>query len=227
MYRAEVPDNPGGGTVDWNSPRRRYKSVDDIEAREDGGTPAFLQTIRTSLAIRLKEEMGVENIRKREEEMLEHIWLAFDSIPNLHVLAGNVRERLGVISFVIEKLHYNLVAKLLNDRFGVQVRGGCSCAGTYGHYLLNLDQDVSEAIIAKIDSGDLSLKPGWVRMSIHPTMTNEELDYVLDSIRQVAENGLQWAEDYKYNPSDNEFYYRKEERIAPDLVDAWFSRSLA
>lgn len=226
LYHNRIPDSPGGGTVDWTTPWGEHKYHDDIEAREDGGTPAFLQTIRTALAIRLKDEMGTDKIRKREEELLERIWEAFDQIPNLHILAGNVRDRLGVISFVIEKLHYNLVAKLLNDRFGVQVRGGCSCAGTYGHYLLNLDQDVSEAIIAKIDSGDLSLKPGWVRMSIHPTMTSDELNYVLDAIKQVAEHGLDWAEDYKYNPRDNEFYFQGQVATSIDLVDKWFSEKL-
>ena len=103
-------------------------------------------------------------------------------IPALHILAGNIEHRLGAISFYVDNIHYNLIVKLLNDRFGVQVRGGCSCAGTYGHYLLHVDPNHSKTITDKIDQGDLSEKPGWVRLSIHPTMTDNELRTTIDGI---------------------------------------------
>ena len=116
---------------------------------------------------------------------------------------------LGAISFYVENIHYNLIVKLLNDRFGVQVRGGCSCAGTYGHYLLHVDPNRSKIITDKIDHGDLSEKPGWVRMSIHPTMTDEELNIFLDGMEQIVENIDEWSKDYFYDKSKNEYFHHQ------------------
>ncbi|GAA4828069.1 aminotransferase class V-fold PLP-dependent enzyme [Algivirga pacifica] len=196
LYGNSVPDNPGGGTVDWTNPWGQHKYVDDIEAREDGGTPAFLQTMKAAMCMQLKEDMGVENILAREEELLQIVWERFEEIPNVHVLAPQHKHRLGVISFYIEDLHYNLGVKILNDRFGIQVRGGCSCAGTYGHYLLNVSPDISENITCMINEGDNSLKPGWIRMSIHPTMTDEELIYIMNSIQQLSKHHQEWVKEY-------------------------------
>ncbi len=156
LYKNKVPDLPGGGTVEWTNPWGQHKFSSNIEIREDGGTPAFLQTIKAALAIKLKEEMGVENIRAREDELVHIAFEGLRKIPNLHILADNVEHRLGAISFYVDDIHYNLIVKLLNDRFGIQVRGGCSCAGTYGHYLLHVDPNRSRRITEKIDEGDLS-----------------------------------------------------------------------
>ncbi|MCB9288620.1 MAG: aminotransferase class V-fold PLP-dependent enzyme [Lewinellaceae bacterium] len=224
LYTNRVPDNPGGGTVDWTNPWGGHKYIDEIEAREDGGTPAFLQTIRVALCVQLKEKMGVENILEREEQMLERIWKRLDRLPNLHILANNVRRRLGVVSFYIDGLHYNLGVKLLNDRFGVQVRGGCSCAGTYGHYLLHVSQQYSRSITEKINLGDLSEKPGWIRMSIHPIMTDEELDHILDAIEAVYHHHKEWEEEYEYNAHTNEFTCKSDTGYETQLVDGWFSK---
>lgn len=196
LYTNEIPDQPGGGTVDWTNPWGQHKYLDDIEAREDGGTPAFLQTIKVAMCMQLKNELGTENIRKREDEILEIIWKTFDAIPNLHVLAGQHKHRLGVISFYIDDLHYNLGVKILNDRFGIQTRGGCSCAGTYGHYLLHVTPEVSNKITNEINHGNFSTKPGWIRMSIHPTHTNEEIEYIVDAIKQLSANHKEWSRDY-------------------------------
>lgn len=207
LYKNKVPDQPGGGTVDWTNPWGQHKFVSNIEAREDGGTPAFLQAIRAALCIRLKEEMGVSYIRKREEELIEIVFKEFPTLQGLHILADNVQNRLGAISFYVDNIHYNLIVKLLNDRFGIQVRGGCSCAGTYGHYLLHVDPILSKRITDKIDMGDLSEKPGWVRMSLHPTMTNEEVYLIIDAIREIVKNINEWKNDYRYDAAKNEFYH--------------------
>lgn len=103
-----------------------------------------------------KEKMGVENILKREEAMVKMVFERLEKIPGVRVLAGQHKDRLGVFSFIIENLHYNLMVRLLNDRFGVQVRGGCSCAGTYGHYLLDVDRHLSSVLTTQISLGDLS-----------------------------------------------------------------------
>lgn len=222
LYKNQVPDNPGGGTVDWTNPWGGHKYIEEIETREDGGTPAFLQTIKVALAIQLKEKMGVERMLQREHELLDMIWQRFDRLPRLRVLANQHRERLGVISFYIDDLHYNLGVKLLNDRFGIQVRGGCSCAGTYGHYLLNVDQDYSRSITDQISQGILSAKPGWIRLSIHPVMSNEELEYVLDAIEALHDHYESWAADYEYNNRTNEYYYAKGDDFETKKVAEWF-----
>lgn len=222
LYQNKIPDQPGGGTVKWTNPWGQHEYLDDIEAREDGGTPAFLQTIKTALAIRLKEKMGVDNIRHREDELLEIIWDNLEKIPNLHILSANNKNRLGIISFYIDDLHYNLAVKLLNDKFGIQVRGGCSCAGTYGHFLLSVDQNHSNMITSKIHEGDLTDKPGWVRLSIHPIMTNKEIEFICDCIEKLCINHTEWAKDYKYSPQTNEFYYKEEYNYPLELACSWF-----
>lgn len=223
LYKRKIPDHPGGGTVDWTNPWGQHKYVNGIEAREDGGTPGFLQAIRTALCIKLKEEFSIDNILKREEELIEIAFNRFDKIPSVHILANEVRNRLGIISFYTEDIHYNLIVKLLNDKFGVQVRGGCSCAGTYGHYLLHVDPTRSKRITDKINEGDLSEKPGWVRLSIHPTMTNDELNYVMDAIKQIILYAKEWENDYLYSPRTNEFYHKSESHLSKNIISDWFS----
>lgn len=208
LYKNVVPDQPGGGTVKWTNRWGKFAYLDDIEQREDGGTPGFLQAIKTALCIRLKEEMSYEKIKQREDELLVIAFRELRKIENLHILADNVEDRLGVISFYIDNIHFNLIVKLLNDRFGIQTRGGCSCAGTYGHFLLYVDEITSKKITDKIDHGDLSDKPGWVRLSIHPVMTNKDLYFIIDSIKNIVDNIQKYSEDYEYNIETNEFYHK-------------------
>ena len=224
LYTNKVPDTPGGGTVDWTNPWGEHKYVDDIEAREDGGTPAFLQTIKTALSIQLKEKMGVKNIIDREHELHEIIWEKFEKLENTHVLADNFSDRLGIYSFYIDDLHFNLAVQLLNDKYGIQVRGGCSCAGTYGHMLLDVDINFSHNITDQIDEGDLSLKPGWVRMSIHPTMTDEEMHFIMNAIEDVAKNHKDIGADYTYNNQTNEFVYKDNSfsEMNGERAKSWF-----
>lgn len=222
MYKNEVPDHPGGGTVDWTNPWGNYKYVDNIEAREDGGTPGFLQSIKTALCFELKDKMGVENIRAREEELLEIAFKGLDAIDNVHILANNERHRLGILSFYVKNQHYNLVVKLLNDLYGIQVRGGCACAGTYGHYLLEVSYELSKSITDKINHGDLSGKPGWIRWSIHPTTTKAEVEYFLKGLEDIVQNIETYRNDYVYERKVNSFFHKDE----PDntaLIKEWFT----
>ncbi|MBE0663468.1 MAG: aminotransferase class V-fold PLP-dependent enzyme [Bacteroidales bacterium] len=221
LYHNPVPDQPGGGTVDWTNPWGEYKYVDNIEAREDGGTPGFLQTIRTALAIELKEQMGTQQICKREEQLLQKAFDGLLKIPGIHILADTVRDRIGVISFYIENLHYNLVVKLLSDRYGIQVRGGCACAGTYGHYLLDVSYEKSKLITEKITSGDLSEKPGWVRLSLHPVMTDQEVDFILQAIADIVKNYDSFQKDYIYNKYTNEFHHINDGERQANIVKGW------
>jgi selenocysteine lyase/cysteine desulfurase len=223
LYNRSVPDHPGGGTVDWTNPWGKHKYVNSIEAREDGGTPGFLQAMKTALCIKLKDSMGVDNILRREEELLKIAFEELDKIPQVHLLANEERERIGILSFYVEDVHYNLLVKILNDRFGIQMRGGCSCAGTYGHYLLHVDPTRSNRITKKINDGDLSEKPGWIRFSLHPTMTNGELYFVTNAIKESIENISEWINDYEYSSKTNEFYHKSKKEPMNDLIKSWFN----
>lgn len=224
LYHSMTPDQPGGGTVDWTNPWGEYKYSDNIETREDGGTPGFLQAIRTALCIELKNKMGTENIQKREQELVDICFEKMTKIPNLHILADNVKHRLGIVSFYFDNIHFNLVVKLLSDRFGIQMRGGCACAGTYGHFLLDVSYEQSREITQLINSGDLSLKPGWIRLSLHPTMTNEELEYIIDALEQIGKYHQKWSIDYIYNKHTNEFTHETRPlSFYNDVLDRWFT----
>ena len=222
LYKNLTPDTPGGGTVNWTNRWGGYSFITDIEVKEDGGTPGFLQGIKAALAIILKEQLSTEMIRRRETELNEATFRELSEIKGLHILAGNIRERLSVFSFYVDNVHHNLVTKLLNDRFGIQVRGGCSCAGTYGHFLLGVNFNMSREITDKIDAGDLSMKPGWVRLSLHPTMTDDELSFILDAIRQTVENAEQWKMDYDYDGHTNEFHHIKDSGNLSTDYSHWF-----
>lgn len=223
LYKNEIPDHPGGGTVDWTNAWGEYKFIDDIELREDGGTPGFLQTIRTALCIQLKDQMGSENIMLREHELIDIAINRLDKIDGVRVLASEHRNRIGAISFYHEAIHFNLIVKILSDKYGVQVRGGCACAGTYGHIMLDVDYETSRSITEQINEGDLSNKPGWIRLSIHPTMTNKELDKTISAVKEIVENIATLEVDYKYSSKTNEYEYVGNKSIEVDIVKEWFS----
>jgi selenocysteine lyase/cysteine desulfurase len=177
--------------------------------REDGGTPGFLQAIRTALCIRLKEQMNGAGqfMVVREQELCRELLAGLGRIPGCSVLAGSHTERHGIISFTLQDIHYNLAVRLLNDRFGIQARGGCSCAGPYGHQLLGLDPEHSQAFIKAIHAGDQSLKPGWVRLSLHPIMTDREVEFIISAVRTLVSRIGEWRLDYRYNSASNSWLH--------------------
>ena len=223
LYKNTVPDNPGGGTVSYTNPWGEHDYFDDVETREDGGTPGFLQTIKIALAVQLKEKMGTKNIEEREEEINKVIFKTLERLEGVKILAPNHKKRLSIFSFYFEKYHFNLVVKLLNDRFGIQTRGGCSCAGTYGHFLLNVDQETSNRIKGQILEGCNTEKPGWVRLSLHPTVTNNELDFICKSLTELSENIEDWSKDYKYDAIKNDYVHKTVTSIEKELVNSWFA----
>ncbi len=209
LYNNSVPDNPGGGTVMWTNPWNQAKYIDDIEIREDGGTPAFLQTIRTALTVRLKEKMTTQKIMAREKQLLDIAFAEFSKINGIYILAQKIKERIGLITFYSENVHHNLIVKLLNDEFGIQTRGGCSCAGTYGHYLLHIDKKLSKLFTKKVENGDSTLKPGWVRISLHPTMSNDELFFIIKALKKIINNIKIYQKDYYQDPQSGEWFHKK------------------
>jgi len=224
MYHNPIPDQPGGGTVDWTNPWGEYKFVDDIEAREDGGTPGFLQTIKAALAIKLKELMTVEKINAREHFMVEYMIPRLQNIEGIQILAHEHHHRLPVFSFYHSNIHYNLIVRLLSDLYGIQVRGGCACAGTYGHYLLEVSYEKSKKITEKINHGDLSEKPGWVRLSLHPILLNSEMDFIIEAIKDIVKNYDTYKNNYQYNSKTNEFMYKGHTKYK-HYIHQWFKLS--
>ena len=222
LYKNTVPDNPGGGTVSYTNPWGQHDYFDDVETREDGGTPGFLQTIRIALAIQLKEKMGVQNIKQREDEINALVFQTLEGLPGVKILAPNHKERLSIFSFYFEKYHFNLVVKLLNDRFGIQARGGCSCAGTYGHFLLNVDQETSKRIKDQILQGCNTEKPGWVRLSFHPTITSEELKFICDSLKDLSVHIEEWSKDYHYEATKNDYTHKTVVPVEKKWIKEWF-----
>ena len=205
LYQNEIPDQPGGGTVAWTNPWNGKRYVSSIEEREDGGTPGLLQAIRTSLCIVLKEQMNTTLMKEKEERLLQKLWNGLESIEEVHILESHKKERLGIVSFYIEHIPYNLLVKLLSAHYGIQVRGGCSCAGTYGHYLLGIDEMKSKYYTDQIDRGKYDEKPGWVRMSLHPTTTEKEIDTLIYGIKEIIQHHETWKNDFIYNPCTNEY----------------------
>jgi len=144
-------------------------------------------------------------------------------MENVEVLEGNNKKRLGVISFIVKGAHFNLIVKILNDRFGIQTRGGCACAGTYGHLLLHVNEIESYELLDMIHSGDLSCKPGWIRLSIHPTTTNTEMTEIMDAIEDTATNFRTYQLDYDYDVVTNEYNFKNRASLEKEIVEKWFS----
>ncbi len=222
LYHNSIPDNPGGGTVRWTSPFGHHLYIEDIETREDGGTPGFLQAIRTALTLKVQEAMGAERIHQREKELMDIIYPQLQEQKEIIILEAQNRERLGIISFFTLGVHHNLIVRILNDRFGIQTRGGCSCAGTYGHILFHINKPDSIRLEKMITNGDLSEKPGWVRISIHPTMTNDEVQYIADSVIAIIKNSETWAKDYQFDKQSGDFIrIHGEGPEVPDLIGSF------
>ena len=223
LYNNHIPDNPGGGTVTFTDPWGGRFYISDIEVREDGGTPAFLQTIRVALAMKLKDQMGVENIHAREAEINAIMFDRLSRMKAVQIFGGKHKDRLSIFSIQLAGIHYNLVAKLLNDRYGIQSRGGCSCAGTYGHYLFEIDQENSEALHQQIEAGQFKEKPGWIRISLHPTASNHEVEFICNALEEIILHHKEWAKDYEYNFMTNDFDFKGEYESMEAVVSGWFA----
>jgi len=220
LYHLQKPDICGGGTVTWTNPWGEQGYIDNIEQREDAGSPPFLQVIRVSLAIRLKEEMDPIQILAREHVMNTIVFETIGNHKNIHILAKEHTDRLSIFAILIDQIHYNLIAKILNDYFGIQCRGGCNCAGSYAHYLFNVTSyEVSHALSVAIDGGDFSTKPGWCRISLHPTMTDSEIHYICQAIITIANTPEQYTSHYCYDLVTNQYFHEKQEYISSDWID--------
>jgi selenocysteine lyase/cysteine desulfurase len=212
LLRNRVPDVPGGGTVAYVNPSD-HRYLDDPVQREEGGTPAIVEAIRAGLVFQLKRAVGVDVIRSHEEAFLRRAVKAWLQEPSIQILGNLEAERLSILSFVVRApsgryLHHNFVVALLNDLFGIQSRGGCSCAGPYGHRLLGIDLDQSREFDREITQGCEGIKPGWVRVNFNYFISEAVFSYIVEAVRLVAKDGWRLLGDYRFEPSTGLWRHR-------------------
>lgn len=204
LFANRVPDVPGGGTVAYvNDDDHRY--LDDVTHREEGGTPAIIESIRAGLVFQLKEAVGTDTIRRQEERHLRRAVEAWRAEPSIELLGNLDADRLSIVSFILRSpsgryLHHNYVVALLNDLFGIQSRGGCSCAGPYGHRLLGIDVERSHEFEREISGGCEGIKPGWVRVNFNYFVSEAVVDYLIEAVRVTARDGWKLIGDYRFDP---------------------------
>ena len=211
LFANRVPVVPGGGTVSYVNPSDHEYLVDP-EHREEGGTPDIVGSIRAGLAFQLKEAVGPDRIMAIEDAMAHRAIEAWCDHPAIEVLGNHDVDRLSIVSFVVRDgdryLHHNFVVALLNDLFGIQARGGCSCAGPYGHRLLGIDLDASAAFRREIGRGSEGIKPGWVRVNFTYFLDDETVDYLVDAVRLVADLGHRLLPEYDFDPMSGLWTHR-------------------
>ncbi|MCP4447169.1 MAG: aminotransferase class V-fold PLP-dependent enzyme [Myxococcales bacterium] len=212
LLKNTVPSMPGGGTVSFVGPYG-HRYLDDPERREEGGTPDIIGTIRAGLVFQLKDAVGVDVIRELEDKHIRRAIEMWSKNPNIHILGTPGAWRLSIVSFLVRHkeqfLHHNFVVRLLNDLFGLQVRGGCSCAGPYGHRLLGIGVVQSKVFQREVARGCNGIKPGWTRVNFNYFMSEEEFDYVIKVIDFVATHGWKFLPLYQFNGEEDTWEHRE------------------
>jgi selenocysteine lyase/cysteine desulfurase len=212
LFRNTVPCVPGGGTVSYVNPEH-HRYITDPEHREEGGTPAIVESIRAGLVFQLKAAVGEELIREREESFIRRAIASWSDDPNIEILGNCSADRLSIVSFVVRcngrYLHHNFVVALLNDLFGIQSRGGCSCAGPYGHRLLGIDLDRSHEFEREIARGCEGIKPGWVRVNFNYFISEPVFEYMLQAVHTVATDGWRLLPQYDFDPHTGLWRHRR------------------
>ena len=204
LFDNRVPASPGGGTVSYvNASEHRY--LDDPEHREEGGTPEILGAIRAGLVFQLKDAVGTDLIRMREHRFIRKAIESWSSNPNLRILGNHDAWRLSIVSFMVSHgedryLHHNFVVALLNDLLGIQARGGCSCAGPYGHRLLGIEITKSKEFEQEVVRGCEGIKPGWTRLNFNYFISEEVADFLIEAVHLVANHGALLLKDYIFCP---------------------------
>ena len=211
LFRNSVPGMPGGGTVAYVNPFE-HVYLSDIEHREEGGTPAIVESIRAGLVFQLKSAVGVEAIREREHDFVHRAMHRWEADPSIEILGSHQAERLSIVSFVVRHdgryLHHNFVVALLNDLFGIQSRGGCSCAGPYGHRLLGIDIETSHEFEREIARGCEGIKPGWVRVNFNYFISEAVFEFILDAVDLVAREGWRLLPEYAFDAASGLWRHR-------------------
>ena len=219
LARNRVPVVPGGGTVAFVTPHQ-HAYLDDVEHREEGGTPAILESIRAGLVLQLKQAVGVPAIREREHRLLDRALTRWRANPAIAVLGDTGADRLAIVSFTVRApggrlLHHNFLVAVLNDLFGIQARGGCSCAGPYGHHLLGIDDARSHDLRDAIGAGCGGLKPGWVRVNLNYFLTDAVADHLIEAVDLLATHGWRLLEHYRFDTATGLWRHHRDEGRPP------------
>jgi len=227
LLQNRIPTVVGGGTVLYVTPED-HLYVQHSERREEGGTPAIVESIRAGLVFKLKREVGVDEIERLEGSFIERAIQRFDACPNLEIVGSPSIPRLAIMALRfkhgVKDLHYGFVVSLLNDLFGIQVRGGCSCAGPYGHSLLKMDMPYSRAIESEIKQGNMLLRPGWVRLNFNYFIDENEFEYLLRAVELVATLGWRMLPFYQVDAKSGVWRYQGQSNsMANSLHDFKFA----
>jgi selenocysteine lyase/cysteine desulfurase len=225
----QVPTAPGGGTVLFVDPTG-HRYLDDPVAREEGGTPAIIESIRAGLVFALKQAVGTDLIQAREEQLWQRAANRWAANPNIEILGSRWAPRLAIVSFRVRvggrHLHHNFVVALLNDLFGIQARGGCSCAGPYGHRLLAIEPSHSRALRAEIGLDCDGIKPGWARVNFNYFISEAVCDYLIDAVDLLASHGHRLLPDYLFDPRTGLWQHRQgPARLPLRLTDLRYADS--
>jgi selenocysteine lyase/cysteine desulfurase len=211
LFHNRVPSQPGGGTVSYVNPEE-HRYVQDPVRREEAGTPAIVESIRAGLVFQLKEAVGTDAIMEREHAMIQQAIEEWSTHASLRILGNPQAQRLGIVSFMVRHgsrfLHHNFVVALLNDLFGIQARGGCVCAGPYGHRLLGIDLTRSRAYEQQVLRGYEGIKPGWVRLNFNYFISPRVYRYILDAVEFVAREGWRLLPDYRFDARSGVWRHR-------------------
>ena len=228
LFTNRVPAVPGGGTVAYvNTEEHRY--LPDVVHREEGGTPAIVESIRAGLVFQLKEAVGAQTICAREEGFVRRAIASWSQDSNLGILGNLDAPRLSIVSFVVRAggryLHHNFVVALLNDLFGIQARGGCSCAGPYGHRLLGIDVATSHEFEREIMFGVEGIKPGWVRVNFNYFLEEEVFSFLVRAVQMVARDGWKLLPYYLFDPLSGQWTHRdRKPHTVMRLHDVTYAR---
>ncbi len=222
LFTSPVPTVPGGGTVAYvNAAEHDY--LDELEEREEGGTPDIVGAIRAGLVFQLKQAVGVDTILAHERAAITRAIDAWRDEPKLEILGNLEAERLSIVSFVVAHgegdLHHEFVVALLNDLFGIQARGGCSCAGPYGHRLLGIDAERSHEFERAISCGFTGIKPGWVRINFTWFLTDAVISFLIEAVRLIARDGWRLVDAYRFDPASGRWTHRSGRVPAPMSLD--------
>ena len=231
IFKNTVPAIVGGGTVVYVTPED-HAYIENPEHREEGGTPAIVESIRTGLVVKLQQDVGTDEIEKREHDLVTKAMTRFSSCRNLEILGSTEADRLSIISLRFKDgdkdLHYGFVVSLLNDLFGIQIRGGCSCAGPYGHFLLGMNMEHSRALEAEILKGDTILRPGWVRLNFNYFIDDQEFEYLVSAVEMIAESGSRLLPYYHWHEQSGTWRFRGEKiPLRSNLKAFSFTESIA
>jgi len=221
IYHRELPPSfSAGGTVDYVGPDEQ-DFIPRIEEREKAGTPGVLQTLKAAMVFEIKDRVGVDVINKREHELTCRALSSWSADENIEILGNpDAAQRVGIMSFNLKDdqgnyLHHKFATALLNDLFGIQSRAGCSCAGPYGHRLLNIDLDTSERFRSVVKEGYCGMKPGWCRVGLHWVMDNDEADYVIAAVHFIAQHGRRFLKLYDFDLSTGTWTHKHEGNTLP------------